>query len=204
MLNSWRANVGAGGSATEALWRNFDAALREECGESAFARLTRDTAARVAKARDAAVSVDSKERRTGASSGLLSRKLPEERLSERARELSTPVDSAARSDKAREKEVQELAKRSPGSGRGKRRGSPGSGRKSQPRTPDGGGASLRLVPASASSAGAEDDVDWERRELRVELLEPQPEPEVGRVMSVEDEAAAWSSRAAALQREAGA
>jgi len=196
MLIYWRAMVGAGGSATEALWRNFDAALREECGESAFARLTRDTAARVAKARDAAVSADSKERRTGTNSGLVSRKLPEERLSERARELSTPVDSAARSDKAREKEVQELAKRSPGSGRGKRRGSPGSGRKSQPRTPDGsGGGSLRLVPASASSAGAGDDVDWERRELRVE---PQPEPEGGRVMSVEDEAAAW------LQREAGA
>ena len=189
MLIYWRAMVGAGGSATEALWRNFDAALREECGESAFARLTRDTAARVAKARDVAVSADSKERRTGTNSGLVSRKLPEERLSERTRELSTPVDSAARSDKAREKEVQELAKRSPGSGRGKRRGS-------QPRTPDGsGGGSLRLVPASASSAGAGDDVDWERRELRVE---PQPEPEGGRVMSVEDEAAAW------LQREAGA
>ena len=93
--------VGAGGSATEALWRNFDAALREECGESAFARLTRDTAARVAKARDSAVSVDSKERRTGASSGLLSRKLPEERLSERARELSTPVEDAETTEEER-------------------------------------------------------------------------------------------------------
>ena len=116
---SWR-------KAMDATWRNFDSALREQCGEKAFDRLTRDTARRITEAQaSASAEVEAARSKQGERSPTTALKpgdlprvatmgsswtaghgsagLSETKLQERQRELEESQQKAGADERARKK-----------------------------------------------------------------------------------------------------